>query len=277
MSSSRTASYSLEEDMHLCHVYIDISQDPIIGRNQSGNSFWARVESEYHKNEKFSNQPRPRRSLQTRMTTIIGAIAKLRGCINQIQNKNPSGASQEDILNQAKMLLAQEKKYSRGFKFDHVWPILKHIQKFTSDDNINGPSRFQQDGPNFTSSKSSSHNFDSPTSASTGMSSFDLNINNEEIITNSTERPIGVKKAKAKQLGDDQFNKLMEQSKKLIQVIEKSNTDRNERHKRKTEDKILFTDLDSISDPEFLQYIQSERRRIYRERARTSEVGEQGE
>ncbi|XP_062089267.1 glutathione S-transferase T3-like [Humulus lupulus] len=246
MSSSRTASYSLEEDMHLCHVYIDISQDPIIGRNQSGNSFWARVESEYHKNGKFSNQPRPRRSLQTRMTTIIGAVAKLRGCINQIQNKNPSGASQEDI-------------------------------KFTSDDNINAPSRFQQDGPNFTSSKSSSHNFDSPTSASTGMSSFDLNINNEEIITNLTERPIGVKKAKAKQLGDDQFNKLMEQSKKLVQVIEKSNTDRNERHKRKTEDKILFTDLDSISNPEFRQYIQSEKRRIYRERARTSEVGEQGE
>ncbi|XP_062099076.1 glutathione S-transferase T3-like [Humulus lupulus] len=147
MSSSRTDSYSLEEDMHLCHVYTDISQDPIIGRNQSRNSFWARVESEYHKNEKFSNQPRPRRSLQTRMTTIIGAVAKLRGCINQIQNKNPSGASQEDILNQAKMLLAQEKKYSRGFKFDHVWPILKHIQKFTSDDNINGPSRFQQDSP----------------------------------------------------------------------------------------------------------------------------------
>ncbi|XP_062114651.1 uncharacterized protein LOC133825765 [Humulus lupulus] len=200
MSSNRTASYSLEEDMHLCHVYIDISQDPIIGRNQSGNSFWARVESEYHKNEKF--------------------IAKLRGCINQIENKNPSGALQEDI-------------------------------KFTSDDNINAPSIFQQDGPNFTSSKSSSHNFDSPTSASTGMSSFDLNVNNEEIITNSTERPIGVKKPKAKQLGDDQFNKLMEQSKKLVQVIEKSNIDRNERHKRKTEDKILFTDLDSISDPKF--------------------------
>ena len=52
---------------------------------------------------------------------------------------------------------------------------------------------------------------------------------------------------------------------------------RNERHKRKTEDKILFTDLDSIYDPKFRQYIQSEKRRIYRERAQTSEVGEQGE
>ena len=82
--------------MHLCHVYIDISQDPILGRNESGNNFWARVESKYHKNGKF--QPRPRRSLQTRMTTIIGAVAKLRGCINQIENKNPSGASQEDIV-----------------------------------------------------------------------------------------------------------------------------------------------------------------------------------
>ncbi|XP_062083362.1 uncharacterized protein LOC133789574 [Humulus lupulus] len=129
------------------------------------------------------------------MTTIIGVVAKLRGCINQIENKNPSGASQEDI----------------------------------------------------------------------------------EIITNSTEIPIGMKKAKTKQLGDDQFNKLMEQSKKLVKVNEKSNTDRNERHKRKTEDKILFMDLDFISDPEFRQYIQSEKRRIYREKTRTSEVGEQGE
>ncbi|XP_060960786.1 uncharacterized protein LOC133031321 [Cannabis sativa] len=92
-----------------------------------------------------------------------------------------------------------------------------------------------------------------------------------------TERPCGVKKAKEKQLGNDQFNKLMEQNKELIKVIEKSNKDRNERHRRKADEKILFTDLNSISDPEFHKYIQSEKRRIYKERAQTSEVGEQGE
>ncbi|XP_030483565.2 uncharacterized protein LOC115700146 isoform X2 [Cannabis sativa] len=195
MSSIRGSSYSVEEDVHLCHVYVDISQDPIVGRNQSGNNFWARVQSEYHTDGKFSNKPRPVRSLQTRMSTINSAVAKLRGCINQIENKNPSGASAEDILIQAKMLLAQDKKYDKGFKFDHVWHILKGIQKFSNDENINAPRRFQHEGPSFTSSKSSSHNFESPTSAST----------------------------------------------------------------------------------EFHKYIQSEKRRIYKERAQTSEVGEQGE
>ena len=97
MTSIRTSSYSIQEDVRLCQVYLDISQNPIIGINQSKDQFWARGESAYHSRE-FSSQPRPRRSLQTRMTTILAAVSKLRGCINQIENQNPSGASQEDIV-----------------------------------------------------------------------------------------------------------------------------------------------------------------------------------
>ncbi|XP_031273172.1 uncharacterized protein LOC116131648 [Pistacia vera] len=48
---------------------------------------------------------------------------------------NPSGASEQDIMIQAKMLLAQDKSYKKGFRFDHVWPILKDIEKFI--DNVN--------------------------------------------------------------------------------------------------------------------------------------------
>lgn len=98
MSSIRSASYSMEEDIFLCHVYLDVSQNPIIGINQSGDQFWKRVLVEYEKSEFFPNQPRPQRSLQTRMTTILSAVSKLRGCVNQIENKNPSGASEQDIV-----------------------------------------------------------------------------------------------------------------------------------------------------------------------------------
>lgn len=98
MTSSRSLSYSIDEDMHLCHVYLDVSQNPIIGINQSKDQFWARVETEYQKSEISNQQPRPRRSLQTRMTTILSAVSKLRGCVNQIENKNPSGASEQDIV-----------------------------------------------------------------------------------------------------------------------------------------------------------------------------------
>ncbi|CAN6990150.1 unnamed protein product [Brassica rapa subsp. trilocularis] len=84
--------------MHLCHVYLDVSQNPIIGINQSKDQFWARVENEYQISEIFNRQPRPRRSLQTRMKTILSAVSKLRGGVNQIENKNPSGASEQDIV-----------------------------------------------------------------------------------------------------------------------------------------------------------------------------------
>ena len=98
MSSSRSLSYSIQEDIQLCHVYLDVSQNSIIRINQSGDQLWTRVEAEYHKSDPFRLQRRPKRSLQTRMTSILSAVSKLRGCVNQIENKNPSGASEEDIV-----------------------------------------------------------------------------------------------------------------------------------------------------------------------------------
>ena len=85
MTSIRSLSYSIEEDMHLCHVYLDVSQNPITRINQSKDQFWPRVENEYKKSEIFNHQPRPRRSLQHRMTTILYAISKMKGCVNKIK------------------------------------------------------------------------------------------------------------------------------------------------------------------------------------------------
>ncbi|XP_031127515.1 uncharacterized protein LOC116029606 [Ipomoea triloba] len=57
-------------------------------------------------------------------------VVKLRGCIVQVENLNPSGASEQDILDRAKGLMAQDAKFKKGFKFDHVWPIVKDLEKF---------------------------------------------------------------------------------------------------------------------------------------------------
>ena len=46
----------------------------------------------------FTTQVRPRRSLQKRMQSILVAIGKLRGCVRQIENQNPSGAFEQDIV-----------------------------------------------------------------------------------------------------------------------------------------------------------------------------------
>ena len=43
-------------------------------------------------------QARSKRSLQTRMQTVLSAITKLRGYIRQIEYLNPSGALEHDIV-----------------------------------------------------------------------------------------------------------------------------------------------------------------------------------
>lgn len=49
---SRSLGYSPEEDKILCQVYIEISQDPIVGAYQSSDRFWDRVVDAYAKGEK---------------------------------------------------------------------------------------------------------------------------------------------------------------------------------------------------------------------------------
>ncbi|CAN6877471.1 unnamed protein product, partial [Brassica oleracea] len=51
-------------------------------------SIWARVETEYQNSEIFSHQPRPKRSLQTRMTTILSAVSRYLLCMEKFTNNN---------------------------------------------------------------------------------------------------------------------------------------------------------------------------------------------
>ncbi|KAK1383898.1 NAM-associated domain-containing protein [Heracleum sosnowskyi] len=206
----RSTSYSHEEDKHLCHVYLDISQNPIIGINQSRDQFWSHIEIEYNNSKPITvTQDRPKKSLQCRMQIILSAIGKLRGCVQQIENQNPSSASQKDILTRAKVLLEQDKKYDKGFKFDHVWDILKDTEKF-GDDHSNVTPYHQTQTSNFVSSQANSPSTESPTSASPGLSAFSPNINYTSVDGCSNQRPIGVKKAKGKRKVDDQTSVIVD-------------------------------------------------------------------
>ncbi|KAK2662952.1 hypothetical protein Ddye_001526 [Dipteronia dyeriana] len=135
MSTKRSSSYTNAEDTHLCHIYLDVSQNPIIGIYQSKDMFWRRVENDYNNSRpSFITEVRNKRSLLCRMQTIPTSMGKMRGCIRQIERLKPSGASEADIMNQAKILLSQDNKYKHGFRFDHVWPILKDMEKFTDNE-----------------------------------------------------------------------------------------------------------------------------------------------
>ena len=65
--SVRSSGYTITEDVLLCQVFLDISQDPIIGRNQSRDAFWSRVEDIYNELRDQHFEVRTSRSISSRM------------------------------------------------------------------------------------------------------------------------------------------------------------------------------------------------------------------
>ena len=107
------------------------------------------------------------------------------------------------------------------------------MEKFS--DNVNNPTPvFSRKTGNFASSQSESSPIESPTSAYPGFSALDLNTTDEEIGDNSSQRPIGVKKAKGKRKNDadmSQFiNTMHRDNQEFIEVLKKGNSDRQQNY-----------------------------------------------
>ena len=179
-------------------------------------------------------------------------------------------------MNRAKVLLTQDKKYKRGFKFDHVWPILKDMQKFSDNDNATSTLRRRR-GYNV-SSQEDSPTPESPTTASPGLSSFSLNISSDDAGGSSSQRPIGVKKAKLKKRVAEENSTIVatftEGQDKLVEVFEKNHHERKrtndimERKLELRETKMMTMNLDSITDPVKREFVNQQQLKIMAKHAR---------
>lgn len=162
-------------------------------------------------------------------------------------------------MKRAKILLAEDSLYRKGFKFDHVWHILKDCEKFSGlnptptpnpEPTIQRPSSTDEDiGPN--------------------LSSFAINSTDEEMGATSSKRPIGIKKAKGKRKHDEGIAKIIQQNNILVDLIKKRNDDAERKlhlAEYKEENKILLKDLNSISDPNLRDFVRGEQIRIMQKR-----------
>ena len=77
----------------------------------------------------------------------------------------------------ARALLQRKPNFTKGFKFDHVWPILKNMEKFTKNVKMSPPSYKRK------SDSSQYNNADPnlPIPASPVMSSFNVNLTDDDV------------------------------------------------------------------------------------------------
>ena len=130
-------------------------------------------------------QDRNQISVQCRMKTILKHCRKFNGCVQQVELANPSGANEQIIVScylcftfsfvhivsfdfnnvlivqfeRANEMMSSMKGFEAGFKFDHVWPILK---------------------PFVQAEEMTAENFsESPLSPNPSLSPFSIHLNNK--------------------------------------------------------------------------------------------------
>ncbi|XP_073313565.1 uncharacterized protein [Primulina huaijiensis] len=190
------------------------------------------------------------------MQVILRTVRKLCGCVSIIEKLKPSGASEEDILNRAKDLMMQNKDFSRGFKFDHVWPIMKDLEKFSANDSAPIPLS-KQHITNLDSSQLDNQEPESPMLGSQGINSFPINHEGHRDLINVLQ-----KGASDMQQNYDIKLLMLQNEQKKLEICQQQIA----LVAFQEENKILYMDLTTSGDPEMRQMVQNERARIMQKR-----------
>jgi len=103
-SSKRGSNYSNLEDIQLCKSWIHISNDPIIGNDQPGKTYWERIANDFHKNRDFESD-RSANSLEHRFGIILKECMKFQGYYEEVERRHPSGIPyQEHVIGSSHIL-----------------------------------------------------------------------------------------------------------------------------------------------------------------------------
>ena len=92
---ARSANYSIPEDEALVMAWESVSLDPIIGIDQSSNTYWNRIYDHFHRNVKTPSS-RSLGSLAHHWSSIQECCNRWAGCVEEIDCAPPSGATIQD-------------------------------------------------------------------------------------------------------------------------------------------------------------------------------------
>lgn len=130
-ASKRQKSFSKAEDLTLVDAYLEITQDPIIGVDQSRDCYWKRIDAFFHAN-KSEDHGRTQGSLQHRWAIIQEQMNRFCACYTQVLNRKQSGMTRDNKLCQALVLYANGDKANKSFGLMHCFNKLEDTEKWKS-------------------------------------------------------------------------------------------------------------------------------------------------
>jgi hypothetical protein len=119
-------NYSNHKDLQLCQIWLDITQDPIIRKNQMGNKFWNHITKKYML--AILDPLQTPVGLKSLWCALQVAINKFSACVKQIEHRNQSGATNEYKLTYVLCLYA--KTHKKAFVHIACYNILVNAPKW---------------------------------------------------------------------------------------------------------------------------------------------------
>ncbi|CAN6178310.1 unnamed protein product [Urochloa humidicola] len=271
----RSKNFSDHEDEILVSGWLNISLDPIVGKDKKGGRYWSRICDYFHEHKTCSSK-RSINSLMHRWETIQKCVNKFCGCLTRIELRRQSGTTITDKVAEACALYKFEDEHEKPFQFMHCWNKLRTQPKWLAKlDELAAPK---------TSNKKQKTRSTADPSAT--LPSEIGQGEAEGLEANALTRPIGKKKAKAALLQekkksvtatlenmwaqkketdgekelkkDERFNKAfaLEQDRvaneKLLIEVRKQEV---ELQKKRDEERIMTMDLTAMPDEQKKYYI----------------------
>ncbi|XP_035547362.1 glutathione S-transferase T3-like [Juglans regia] len=139
----RGASFTVEEDNLLVSTWLNIGIDAIRGTDQKSTQMWERITTFYHEYKKRNIADRSESSLMNRWSTIQKLTNKLCAYIAQVESLHPSGTTEQDKIENAKMLYKE--MVGSNFTMEHCWYLLRHQPKWQQHISTFGKKRKPQE------------------------------------------------------------------------------------------------------------------------------------
>ncbi|XP_062213680.1 glutathione S-transferase T3-like [Phragmites australis] len=141
--------WTYEEDELLVSAWLNVSQDPVVGTDQSKDTYWGRIAKYFNTYRKPTMMTRSDKALINHMKLITDAVRKFAVHVRKVERLNPSGTNERDKM--ARTCMTYKGIEGKPFAYTHCWVMLADHLKWHAHESAKAQK--MQDGVDVQSSQ----------------------------------------------------------------------------------------------------------------------------
>ncbi|KAL4572136.1 hypothetical protein LXL04_018905 [Taraxacum kok-saghyz] len=124
--------WSVEEESILAESWATISNDSVVGIDQTNSTFWERITTYYNGHRPTGTPLRLPGRAKTHFYQFYSIVNEFTAIYNNFYNNRGSGWSDETVLEKSheQWRHNNKAKNNKVFRYEHIWKVFKNIEKY---------------------------------------------------------------------------------------------------------------------------------------------------